>query len=208
MTSTIEAPVAGGPAADAPDTAGHRLHELRTAVSRLSDNARGVDTSRVLLRVGAVATPFGLLCILLGYWGAAHAARPIEQTPYLISGGLLGLALVFAGGFAYFAHWLTRSVAQQQRMVEALNEHTDRLDARFSSLEEALSRRGGGTVAVAAQQGNGHVAPTGPLVVTPTGTTAHRPDCPVVVNRSDTHTVTAAAGMGRCKICRPTIDAV
>ena len=41
---------------------------------------------------------FGFVCILLGWYGAAHSPYQYQEIPYLISGGLLGVALVIAGG--------------------------------------------------------------------------------------------------------------
>ena len=40
----------------------------------------------------------GFALMGFGWYGASHTAREIEQIPYLISGGLLGLGLVVLGG--------------------------------------------------------------------------------------------------------------
>ena len=74
--------------------------------------------------------------VLLGWWGASQTPNLFEQMPYLISGGLFGLGLVFLGGFLYFAHWLTELVkehrAQSTAMIEAVNR-----------LEETIGRVAG-----------------------------------------------------------------
>ena len=72
---------------------------------------------RIFQRLGAAVMGIGLLAIVAGWYGVAHTARAWRQTPYLVSGGLLGLALVFIGCFAYFAFWLTRLVEQSQRQT-------------------------------------------------------------------------------------------
>lgn len=179
------------------------LDEMRSSLRRVVGGARSFDVPQALLRVGIIATPTGLLAIVLGYWGAAHAARPIEQTPYLISGGVLGLALVFVGSFAYFAHWLTRSIDQQERVLRAIEEQSRSLDERLASIADRLGD------AVASRPvvltGPTSALQEGTLLVTPTGALAHRPDCPVVANRDDARLAPADTELGRCKICRPAL---
>ena len=55
----------------------------------------------------------------------SHTARAWRQTPYLVSGGILGLGLIFLGGFAY---WLTKLVEQGQRQTAVL----ERIEAALS----------------------------------------------------------------------------
>jgi predicted membrane chloride channel (bestrophin family) len=109
------------------------LAELRLAASNLG-RGTGANTERWLLTGGAALVPIGLVLVVLGYWGAAHVPREIQQVPYLISGGILGLALVFAGGFAYFGYWLTRILREQIRIVDKLEEQTERLTEELRSL--------------------------------------------------------------------------
>lgn len=85
---------------------------------------------------GAVLMGLGLLAILGGWYGVSHTAREWRQTPYLVSGGLLGLGLVFAGGFAYFAYWLTRLVEQGNRQLEVL----ERIDLTLREQAAAAPR--------------------------------------------------------------------
>ena len=57
----------------------------------------------------------GLSIILLGWFGAARSTIVEEQIPYLISGGLLGVALATIGALTLFAHWLTVLVRENRR---------------------------------------------------------------------------------------------
>ena len=114
----------------------NHLAELRLAARALGRRS-GADTQRWLLTAGAALVPIGLLLVVLGYWGAAHAPREIQQVPYLISGGLLGLALVFAGGFAYFAYWLTRILREQIRIGDKIDEQTQRLSDELRSRSQS-----------------------------------------------------------------------
>ncbi len=51
-----------------------------------------------MLIPGSILVFLGFVVMVLGWVGAARTAREIEQIPYLISGGLVGLALVVLGG--------------------------------------------------------------------------------------------------------------
>lgn len=106
----------------APDTGTLALtdRELRLtrAARRLRPGAGELD--RVLLVGGAVVLPLGLILIVLGWVGASRTTLVFEQNAYLISGGMLGLGLVFAGGFAYFAWWLTKLVREGREQHDRL----------------------------------------------------------------------------------------
>jgi hypothetical protein len=82
------------------------------------------DRSKGLFVVGGVALSLGFSLVVLGYLGAAHTIYVFEQIPYLISGGILGGALVVAGGFCYFAFWQTRIFAELAQ-TRASNERIE-----------------------------------------------------------------------------------
>src|SRR5437764_10629993 len=104
-----------------------RIERLSDAVSKIRGGRR-MDPDRALLITGAVLAGLGLVAIVIGWYGTAHTAYGFEQMPYLISGGLLGVALVFLGGFVYFAYWVTRLVRetreQSQRAADLLEQIT------------------------------------------------------------------------------------
>jgi hypothetical protein len=195
--------------ASAPDRARDHLETLRGSVRSLATRAGGDETERWLLRAGAILVPFGFVAILAGYWGAAHAGRVIQQIPYQISGGILGLALVFAGAFSYFAYWLTRILRAQQRVITALDEQTQAIVGELRSLRDQISAApaaavvptaGGAAPAVTAADGGA----AGTLVATPKGSLVHLGTCPVVAGRDDLRPVEViGAGDRPCKVCAP-----
>ena len=75
-----------------------------------------VDVKRALLVAGATGMGLGLVIIVLGWYGASHSAYLFQEIPYLISGGLLGVALVAGGGFLFFAAWLVRMMEDNGRL--------------------------------------------------------------------------------------------
>jgi hypothetical protein len=143
---------------------------------------------RWLLVVGGLLLPLGIMLVVLGWEGASNTVFVWEQLPYLISGGLLGLALVFAGGFLYFAYWLTLLVRENR-------EGRAQLAAVLGRVEMLLSEGGPRTHRTAA---------AATLVATRTGTMLHRPDCVAVDGKADLRSVTEdQPGLTPCKLCDP-----
>lgn len=85
---------------------------------------------RVLVVVAGALMSGGIVAILLGWLGASRSILVSEQVPYLISGGLLGLALATIGALTYFTHWLAVLVRdgrqQHQELVRLLREERSR----------------------------------------------------------------------------------
>lgn len=180
-----------------------RVEELRRMLERGRRDARPspfARTDRVLALAGATALPLGFVAIFLGWYGASRTPFVFEQIPYLISGGLLGVGLVLAGGMLFFGSWFAR-LAEQDRL--ASQDLTDAL----GDLHEAVLEQSRAILAASAGPGPEAVssaARSGQLVATPTGAMAHRPDCSVVAYRDDLVVVPLPAeGYRECKICEP-----
>jgi hypothetical protein len=147
----------------------------------------------ILMVVGSIFMPLGISLVLLGWWGAAHTPYGFEQTPYLISGGLLGVVFAITGGFLFFGSWIARVALHGQRT-------TDHLAALVGQLtrgaEGGFAGLNGGAVAS---------APVGRLDVTATGSMLHRPDCPIVASRDNLRDVSAKErdNLKPCQICDP-----
>jgi len=129
-----------------PATSGPTTDELRT---RLADGADELVQGRrsltahpqLLLGVSAGLMTTGLSIILLGWFGAARSTIVEEQIPYLISGGLLGVALATIGALTLFAHWLTVLIREGRRQ-ESLRkqDHVELMEA-LALLTSALDRK-------------------------------------------------------------------
>lgn len=128
--------------------------------------------------------------MILGWFGVSGTPLVAKQLPYLVSGGLGGLALVFLGGLALGAADIRRAAAR-----------LDRLERQVGDLHRLLLVETGTPDAGVAVVGvNGRVA------VLPGGQSYHRPACAVVVGKdAESVTVAAAAGGGlrACKLCEP-----
>src|SRR5947207_9433659 len=118
------------PAADtSTNGAGSRQKRLAAAVKNLRtrQSLSSVPVDRWVLIAGAIMVPLGIALIILGWYGAAHKALVIQQFPYLLSGGLLGLGLMITGGLAYFGYWITRLVQENRAHTRDLIAAIDRL---------------------------------------------------------------------------------
>lgn len=109
-----------------------RRARFREAVARLSERAQSTELLRMLLLPGAFAVVAGFIFMFFGWYGASRTPREIEQVPYLISGGLIGLGLVFVGALLLAcAFWMT----MLQRFSEDAEE---RAEARMRELADRL----------------------------------------------------------------------
>jgi hypothetical protein len=164
---------------------------------------------RTLMIIGGILAPVGLLLVLLGWWGAAHTPNLYEQIPYVASGGLFGLGLVFLGAFFYFAHWITELVKEGRGQSAAMLEAIARLDETVRQ-QAGLDRLAGATNGSAS--GHHDAAPSPAvdddreLVATNRGTMAHRPDCVVVAGKPSLRRVATDDGLDACKLCDPYAD--
>ena len=180
----------GGALTTAQHASTSRFGRLTDAVSQLRTRAVGGNLDRWMLIIGGVLMPLGVLLIILGWVGASHTPLQFEQTPYLISGGILGLALVIGGGFTYFAYWQTLRVRESREQTEAITAALARLESLLAS---GASTTGGASAGV-----------TAGFVATPNGSIFHRPDCTVVAGRTDLTSVNPSkTKLEPCRICSP-----
>jgi hypothetical protein len=164
---------------------------------------------------GSLLLPLGIALILLAWSGAAHGRVDQQQIPYLVSGGIGGLAVVMIGCFFYWAHWLYRIYDQADlHHQEALREQREMTRALIEALGAGPARAQAFMApgAPAHQTGvttNG-LAGGRTFVATATGTNFHTSGCPMVANRSGalrTVTEAEAGQMKPCRVCEPVISA-
>ena len=113
-----------------------RRARFREAVARLSERARSTELLKMLILPGAFFVVAGFVFMFLGWYGASRTPREIEQIPYLISGGFIGMGMMFVGGLLLAsAFWM----GMLQRFSEAADE---RLEKRLEEMEQRLRRNG------------------------------------------------------------------
>ncbi len=142
----------------------------------------------VLFWAGAVLMPSGIVVILLGYVGVANAPQVYDREAYSYSGGFLGLALTFLGGFLYFGAWLAKIAADN-------NTASKRLADTLLVLADVTSR--------AAGVGEASSDLASVPVTAGANTTLHRRDCSLIAHREDLQPAGARTGLTSCRVCRP-----
>lgn len=75
--------------------------------------------------VAAVCTLAGLLFLLFGWVGVSGAEAVVKQLPYIVSGGLGGIALVAVGA----ALWVSSDMRDEWNEVRRLRLTVERLEA-------------------------------------------------------------------------------
>ena len=130
----------------------------------------------------------GVVLIFLGWNGAASYDRVESQMPYLISGGLAGIALVILGAGLL--------VVQSQRAGRAS------VEAELAELRAAVDRlTRAGTVAPKVSGGAGDMGVIGG------SSSYHRPDCRLLEGQAGVTAMTrddaVERGLTRCRICSP-----
>src|SRR5688500_8391801 len=171
-----------------------RRDRLISAVGKIRTKDR-VSADRAFQVAAWVLIPLGVIFIVLAWYGASNTTRVWQQIPYMISGGLLGLGLIFAGGFGYFAAWLTRMLDENRRDSAEAREIAQQTLAALGRIEAALSPNGR------------RAGADRTLVVRAKGNRVHRADCPLVEGKTDVRKVTSTRGLRACQICRPAMPA-
>ncbi len=176
-----------------------RLDRLGDAVSKIKGGRR-IDIDRAQLIGGGALAVLGIAAIIVGWLGAANTGFEFEQIPYLISGGLLGLALCFLGGFVYFAYWITRLV----------RESRDQSERAAEILEQVVqSLNGHGPARTVRTRARPIAGGSSDFVATKSGRFFHLPDCSAVEGRTRLRKVTPQTrGLEPCRLCDPMSEAV
>ena len=153
-----------------------------------------IDLGRLGSRLGLVMSGIGLLAIGFGWNGAASNDLLVEQFPYLLSGGVLGLALIIIGN--------AFTIAQNAR------EDANRLEAKLDELVEAVSAGGHALPSQLPGQRAGAPLPQDVSGLVAAGAASyHSPACRLVDGREQTTYLTAVEartrGLKACRVCSP-----
>jgi hypothetical protein len=136
----------------------------------------------------------GFVLIFLGWNGAASYDNTSAQMPYLVSGGIGGLALVVVGAGLMVAQ---SNRADREALQATLEEVRD-------SMERMAAGASGGNGA-GVSWSSGGAAPAGEVVAGPSA--FHRADCKLVQGQAGLVTMTVVRaqeqGLAACRICAP-----
>jgi hypothetical protein len=148
-----------------------------------------VRSDRRVGPLGILLCVAGFVLIFVGWNGAAGVDRVPEQIPFLISGGIAGLALVVVG-----AALLVADRARADRVA---------LQAALEELRGGL----GGFAGAAPVSGAGVTEGGGAPTVLAASSSYHRDSCRLIEGQSGLRPMTVeaaqAAGLEACRICNP-----
>ena len=152
--------------------------------SLFGDADRRVRMGRVL---GFVFMTAGVIMIGLAWNGAASRNFVEGQFPYLLSGGVMGLALVIIGASLLF---LATIRAERELMTDRFDEMIRLLGRNLNRLSVSTNGSGGSSGQVIAGE-----------------TVFHRAECKVLQGKDGLVTVTVeqaeAEGLEPCRVCQP-----
>jgi hypothetical protein len=144
--------------------------------------------------LGWILAALGALALFLGWYGVSGESLTSKQLPYLVSGGLTGIALVVIAS-VFLA---TEDVRRQLSQVDELRRKVDDLYALF--VEELAEPAAAPAAAPSAP---------GSLMALPAGSSYHRSDCALVVGKDAAAGVDARSIRARklrpCRICEPAV---
>ncbi|HVY11671.1 MAG TPA: hypothetical protein VHB18_16130 [Mycobacteriales bacterium] len=158
--------------------------------------------------VGVILTPLGVLFLILGWYGAAHASYVQQQIPYVESGGFIGLGCLILGGLLYWAHWLYRIYDQadlhHRELASQLERHHEGqmrfLEEQIQVLEAVLD---GSAPSERSSRRRSRVS-TGEIeyFATESGTAYHLRDCAILAHHPQGVVAVDAERQAQMKPCR------
>ena len=118
-----------------------RDDRLREGAGQLADGGSGAFWRRpeFLLWLSATLMLIGLGVILLGWAGASRSILIEEQIPYLVSGGVFGLALAVIGAVTLLAQWFLVLVREERQRESVRRRDHEELVQSLQALTNALS---------------------------------------------------------------------
>lgn len=142
-------------------------------------------------KLGIAVSVVGFIVIFLGWNGAASFNDLRQQFPFLISGGITGLALVGLGAALL--------------VIESARAERGELQSSIDDLRRAIEALG--TTSVNGLGGATAAVPSTADLVIVGASSYHRPDCRLVAGRDAAPTATLAEvdeqGLTACRICKP-----
>jgi hypothetical protein len=156
--------------------------------------------------VGWILLGLGALAIFFGWFGVSGQSLTAKQLPYLVSGGLAGLALIVVGSVFLASDNLHRHMSR----LDGLERKVDDL-YRLLVLEPTPEPTPEPTSGPSSALDDRAAADAAGLVALPAATTFHRPTCALVAGKVDAAPVDreaiAARALQPCPVCEPLADA-
>jgi hypothetical protein len=156
-------------------------------IKDMAGTAGDIDWAKLSNYLAFAIIGLGFLALYLGWNGAANKNCVDCQIPYLISGGMTGLALVGTGIGVLVVQNARRNKSEIEEQLRDLGDVLERANGGGQRRSSAPTARAGQVVAGA--------------------TSYHKPNCRLVEGRDDAEIVSKSEartrGLDPCRICRP-----
>ncbi|MEJ7775373.1 MAG: hypothetical protein WKF72_11250 [Nocardioidaceae bacterium] len=143
-------------------------------------------------QLGVLLCLIGFVAIFLGWNGAASKNVAMAQFPFLISGGVVGLAIVVIGA----AMLIVQNAREDRARLEAI------LERLVAAAEQSGSPRSSAGGAMSGAMGG-----AGGALVLAGSTSYHRLECNLPAAREEAHVIPIEDAFSRrmepCRVCRP-----
>lgn len=125
-----------------------REERLEEAVAALRVGGTHGPETRMLVLAGILLVA-SLALVVAGWWGASGTLYVADQVPYVLSGGLAGVAVATIGAALYLRfslgrylrYWLLRAVHEQREQTQRLVEEQRRTVDALVRIEVLLAQR-------------------------------------------------------------------
>jgi hypothetical protein len=154
----------------------------------------------------------GAILLVVAWYDISGTNRLYEQMPYLISAGFSGMALVIVGSALLVASRYDRIERRLAKLVDAVTEPMNDGEGDSAAGPPAGQAAAGHPAGAPLPAAHPPAAATPlelaaeGLLVTPGGTTYHRPECPLVRDKPATVADPGAIASGSltaCPLCDP-----
>lgn len=118
------------------ETNHQRINEFKEEIAGMDLKTPADANERWFLLGGIVLMVLGFVVIFGGWYGASGEVIVANQIPYIISGGLLGVAFLIAGGALfvryslsrYLRFWLIRVIYEERAQTDRVADSMDRIE--------------------------------------------------------------------------------
>ena len=117
-----------------------REQRLVAVLSRARRRTSGIKGEQWLFVAGGALVLAGIVLVIIGWVGTSRTVLVAGQIPYVVSGGLLGLGLIFLGAFLYFGYWLALLVREGRARGDTEAAELARVADNLERTNETLQR--------------------------------------------------------------------
>jgi hypothetical protein len=163
---------------------------------------------RVRPYVAWVLIVLGAVSIFLAWYGVSGQSITAKQLPYLVSGGLTGLALIIVAAALLTTDGFRREVGRLEGVERKVDDlYALLVEPDLADSPEPAASEPDATIDAVPETAGGRPDGSADFAALPDSTSFHRADCALVAGKADASPVeadaAAARGLRPCPVCAP-----